>query len=182
MSIIIVEGPDGAGKTTLIQNLRKSTKRHFLTLSRNGPPRKPEDLLATIPWIASCPKEVDLVCDRHPLISEPIYGPHVRGEESMIALVYPPDKAIEILYHTVDKVIYCRPPLSTIIEEVNIEDQMPGVNERIAKIVDLYDEAMDTLRIAGLTVIQYDWTGAELTLKYTGRTADLEKIFFERRI
>jgi len=98
----------------------------------------------------------------------------------MVAVVHPTDVKRYLSY--VDKIIYCRPPLRIIKENSRVEIQMPGVSERIEKIVELYDQAMDDLSLAGMTVIHYDWTGAELTRKFTGRTADLEKLFFERRI
>lgn len=177
MGIVIVEGPDGSGKTTLLRNLRTATKRHFITLSRNGRPRKPDDLLKSIPWIASCPKEIDLVCDRHPLISEWIYGPHVRGENYLLP-AWTVETSIRLLLATASRIIYCRPPLKTILDGVQVEGQMEGVKERIEKIVDLYDAFMDGLTMAGIRVIRYDWTGAALTMKYTGRTCDLENLFF----
>lgn len=172
MSIVIVEGPDGAGKTTLISNLRKATKRHFITLSRNGRPRKPDDLLLSIPWIAQCPEGVDLVCDRHPLISEWIYGPHVRGEDPYVASVYSPASSIDLLGRTVGRIIYCRPPLKTIFDGVRMEEQMGGVNESISKIVTLYDQTMNNLRYADIKVLYYDWT-------FASRVPDnLEQLFF----
>lgn len=74
---VIVEGPDGSGKTRLLDHLVKDTgltRRERACTSEDGPIDNikgyVEDYLRD---------HTGGIWDRHPLISEPIYGPIIRG-------------------------------------------------------------------------------------------------------
>jgi hypothetical protein len=77
--IIILEGPDGSGKTTLAERLRGT---HGYEIIHFSPPTKGEDLRKTYLDALQTAKEngVKTVFDRLHL-SEPIYGPIMRREK-----------------------------------------------------------------------------------------------------
>lgn len=178
--IVVVEGPDGAGKSTLIDNLRVQSKRHFVALRRSGPPDHPAEITSVINWINTMRDGlVPLICDRHPLISEPIYGMTLRGS-NILSNVYSVED-LKSMFKYIDRVIYCRPPDRTILSKMHENAQLKGVTEHIEKIIDLYDKTMMLLEEWGVRVIAYDWTGADLTRKFTGRTCDLHNLFFGDR-
>lgn len=141
MSLLIVEGPDGAGKTTLIESFRQSIKRYFgmFRFSRN--PANPEDVIAFLNMLETRPKNLILFCDRHPLISEPIYGPILR--EANHAAEFSLSRHLEDLQETV-QIIYCRPSKDVILRNVaeTRGTQLEGVPEEIEKIIDAYDHRM----------------------------------------
>lgn len=122
--MLIVEGPDGAGKTTLVTHLcdelgvevrvRSSTSEH-------GPV---DDLWE---WVkadmASDPHWG--IYDRHPLISETIYGPILRGEVRLGG--EDPNELVEMWhqFHALKPyIIYCLPQLATV--RVNVAANHDG--------------------------------------------------------
>lgn len=154
--LIVVEGPDGSGKTTLIENLRHTSKRYFGIARMQGPPNSLDDLLRALNWLGHSSKSsLPIICDRHPLISERIYGPLLRGTDYV-------EKGIpgngRILRALVDRVIYCRPPNKVILEGVRKEKQLEGVVNHTVKLIDLYDREMAELRMFSIPVLSYDWT------------------------
>lgn len=172
--IIVVEGPDGAGKSTLIDNLRLCSKMHYVTLRRSGPPNNLEQIRAVIRWIEqfdpSSLHTLPLILDRHPFISEAIYGPALRG--SSLLMNYYTMHDLEYHFHRfIKRVIYCRPPTSVITQKMQNNPQLAGVTERIEEITSKYDFTMKMVRHWGIDVVEYDWTIAK-------PDADLSQYFF----
>jgi hypothetical protein len=78
--MIIVEGPDGSGKTSLITMLAE--KLDFEVMPRACTSDNGVDPATLKEWVnrdLSLPIHQPKFYDRHPLISEPIYGPLIRG-------------------------------------------------------------------------------------------------------
>jgi len=171
MPLIVIEGVDGSGKTTLVQNFRQVAARHCLILSRSGPPKHPSDLLSSISWInRMADSSVPIIVDRHPLISEPIYGPIVRGS-SMIEDVYSEDQAFEIIANRANRIIFCRTDLDTSMRASRRERQMEGVHEQYGALYQKYDHAMARIvsQYKG-NVVPYDWT--------FDQSVDFNQLFF----
>ena len=157
MKVIVVEGPDGSGKSTLLSSLRYHTKRHFLTVQRSGPPNDRDVLTRTIEWFSdSISYNLHIICDRHPLISEPIYGVALRGE-NLLETVYDPEELPAIFSSHIDRIIYCRPSRFTIERSIGNQPQLKGVMEKLVDIIDAYDEIMYRIDRWGIPVIKYDW-------------------------
>lgn len=175
MSIILVEGPDGSGKSTLLKNLRAESSRYFWILSSSRRPYTLEELNDAVGYIGQAAYlRLPVVCDRFPLISEAIYGPLIRGTSILTQLnARDSNYYNEILEEEIDRVIYCRPPLQNIIENVNNNPQMEGVRNRIKELVLRYDSFMDHLR-EGVKVFNFDYTSPKYTLDqlFFGRLRD----------
>lgn len=155
--IVVVEGPDGSGKSTLIDNLRLTCSRHFVSLRRSGPPKNADELTSIIRWMTRMEVSlVPLICDRYPLISEPIYGNAIRGT-NLLDGIYDVD-AQKAIFKSVDRVIYCRPPTSVIYHKIHANPQLKGVVEKIEEITQNYDHVMKLLAHWGVHVTWYDWT------------------------
>jgi deoxyadenosine/deoxycytidine kinase len=158
MPLIIVEGVDGSGKTTLVQNFRQVAKKLCWIFSRSGPPTGSIDLLMTAQFLArGAQYETPLIVDRHPWVSEPIYGPIIRGK-SLIEEVYPRERALEAVASLANRVIYCKTDLETAQKASRRERQMEGVHEQYWALYQAYDAYMEDLRRLGVRVITYDWT------------------------
>lgn len=183
MTIVVVEGVDGAGKSTLIANLRRVSRQYFWVLRASGPPNNSEEVERAIDALADLGggyPSVNWVFDRHPLISEPIYGKILRGKSHLDDM---PAAAYKNHIAMIDKVIYCRPPFESVVKGARTEQQLSGVHDRLRELYDAYEEAIDFLHIhLRIPVIRYDWTAAELTLQYKGETCDLNKLFWERLV
>lgn len=76
--MIIVEGPDGAGKTTLIEKLSNALELPIAPKVVDSHTNATTDLVKWVDYNIEKGLTRTLY-DRHRLISEPIYGPVVRG-------------------------------------------------------------------------------------------------------
>lgn len=154
--MIIVEGPDGAGKSTLRERIQEDFNIELgprASHSTNGPVPNltkwvDHDLME---WGSSPLK----IYDRYPLISEPIYGTIVRGEVD--------DKFTSSwlrnrinLMRSMSLVIWCLPPLDVVRNNVHdpLDPQMNGVQANIDAIWMLYSMHASM------------WTGPGMTYDY----------------
>lgn len=142
---IIVEGPDGSGKSTLIKHLMNGLPGKWelaprASTSIGGPVKDLTDW--TIADLRNMPTYEPRIYDRHPVISEPIYGRICRGkpigpfldDEFWVKMFreYLAQRAL---------VIWCLPPLELVREQLNMADQMPGVVDNIAHIYGEYRQS-----------------------------------------
>ena len=157
---LICEGIDGSGKTTLIGAI----KRQFMvgsyprfSDSKTGPhdhlAKKVEDSFTSL---ANAP--MSYILDRHPLISELIYGPVLRGhpvDTHFLDLEWVNAYRQGLMKKYV--VIFCVPPIKKVW--VNIvasgDNQMPSVLENI--------DALYTSYLSLATA----WSGPSFIYNYT---------------
>jgi deoxyadenosine/deoxycytidine kinase len=178
MPLVILEGPDGSGKSTLAARLLKGTGEPTLLVKRSGPPGEIETLRFQAAWIEEQHKDINVIADRHPLISETIYAPTVRK------VPVPSWTAPEALFHFAQfkperrpLVIYCRAPLSRMMQTSRVEDQMAGVHDEYLKLVLAYDDFMARLARCDIEIYRYDFSEDE----FSGRATDRVKAFFTER-
>jgi hypothetical protein len=175
MPLVILEGPDGSGKSTLAARLLKGTGEPTLLVKRSGPPGAIETLRFQASWIEEQHKDLNVIADRHPLISETLYAPVVRKVD------IPPWTETDALYHfsqiKPDRrplVVYCRPPMSKLDNTVNVEEQMEGVKKHFYPLVAAYDDFMAKLARRDFDVYRYDFTEDE----FSGKATDRVRAFF----
>lgn len=147
---VILEGPDGGGKTTLI--------RHFLQKGMRQHPRASHSTGGPVPaldtWVTNHSNPgTGWVFDRHPLISEPIYGPICRGKVpgQFNDLRWVEEETRRCAADNV--LVLCLPPQAIARENAGKDGQMVGV-------LDHYDEIYNAyLRLwwPGV-IIRYDYT------------------------
>lgn len=155
MSLVIIEGPDGAGKTTLIESLRDNSTRYFAILRASGPPIDVDGspsygyayMMLARQFAKSFPFPV--VCDRFHAISENVYGPLLRGRKCEDL------ETIRVQLRGA-KVVYCRPPLRRILANVQVHKQMAGVIEQTEALVSAYDALMEKISY-DIEVFTYDY-------------------------
>ncbi len=152
--LIILEGADGSGKTSLATRIRKDIDEYILLLRSSGPPRNIEQLATVVNFIRSCPPEIPLITDRNPLISESVYGPIIRGQ-CMHSLDV---EGMATLFQNA-MIIHCRPNYSVLAAGVRKEVQMEGVVLNHRQIIKEYDTLMGGLEKLGVYVKRYDYTG-----------------------
>lgn len=157
---IIVEGMDGTGKTTLLDTLlaRLPDMKPHAKAARSveGPhlPTLDHWVVEDTKTLAEAPMSI---YDRHPLVSEPIYGPVIRGgvpglfQQSW----WVGAMTAEVAHHAL--LIYCNPPLPQV--QTNLrrdpDNQMKGVIERAPDLY--YRYAAATNRWPGVQM-RYDYT------------------------
>jgi len=154
---VILEGPDGAGKSTLAASLARSLNREVF--HSGGPPVNKlilEDKLDEVEQ-----KFDTHVIDRVPHISEPIYS-RVSVRRSFI----PEFQLHDRLKRFDPIVVYCRlPQMSDMFKAIDRSKKphkpsqhLEEVLKQYRAVVQDYDITMDLLSKSGVTVIMYAWT------------------------
>jgi hypothetical protein len=154
--MIIIEGPDGAGKSTLISSLMLKYPRLKMAprpcTSLGGPLAGKE--LAW--WLEEYGVMPGYLYDRHQCISGPVYD---------AVLERPVDPQVQSVLQSVfydmlssARVIYCRPPRAEIVRAISDNAQLDGVARKIHEIISTYDALMCNI----VTHERYDWTRNEL--------------------
>ena len=156
MTMIIIEGPDGAGKSTLIKNLQAANPGLEMApraCTALGGPLRGDNMLE---WLRDYGAMYGHIYDRHPCLSGAVYGA-VFGD--------PPSDSLRgwlsrLFWgiHENARVIYCRPPRREIVRAVNESAQLDGVARKIHQIIDTYDAVMASM----VHYERYDWTKDEL--------------------
>lgn len=148
MVLVIFEGPDGGGKSTLIEHVKSKMVIDACIVSEGPEKYKGEmdDRVRRYHALARAQRNAPLIFDRHPCISQPIYG-----------LIHnQPPPAVELvnyLYAFKPFIIYCRPmggPNHTASEaEWDTPEFLANVDRNFDKLVAEYDAW--SLRHANLT-------------------------------
>ena len=139
--MIVLEGPDGGGKTTLLEAITKRYPDIVQAPRACTPVGGPVENL--FDWatrdVDSWPLRPFSVYDRHPLISEYVYGNSARKKPEKDFTTKKAATLRQVMYHQA-LVIFCLPPLKVVRENVqaNAPEQMAGVVENITKIYQMY--------------------------------------------
>jgi hypothetical protein len=182
--LVIITGPDGSGKTTLVDEICKQF--NFRVFERGVKDRDKlwevtrqdtHDALA----LAVKASEPPVVCDRL-FYDDFIYAPITGRDISFL-----PEEAdfVQAIIEVLEcPLIICFPPLSVVEENVAKAHQMEGVNENIAKIWKAYKNLFSygvegKFAAMGQTgALWYDYTSTFPHVdKQTPFTADLGVVF-----
>jgi hypothetical protein len=154
--MVIVEGPDGSGKTTLVTqllarfaDLERAPRPDLIGTRSEG---AYEETLAAVVEAAAMvmpPKVYDRL-----FLSELIYGDVLRGGSNLtrIQILY----TLSLLDAVGCPLIVCLPPLPVVTTNVLESEQLGGVQENIHRLWQLYSIANQAFP----NVIHYDYTVA----------------------
>jgi len=141
--LIIVEGCDNTGKSTLVQKLSGDMK--LLTINNRRRPETISDSWDYLYLVAPLAARFSVIADRWQPISEPIYGPICRNTRIFTA------REVELQHQYLTEwivgkatLIFCRPPLDRILQ-FGSREQMEGVIDNARRIVSAYDDEMARL-------------------------------------
>jgi len=155
--ILIVEGMDNTGKTTLCDQLSRAFDLPLIH-SIGGPGISSKEMTDWIKlWLHRGRAIGGIVIDRLSLISEPIYGELLRGQSNL-----DPEDAREtwaLVAEMSPTIIYCRPPLDTILRSMEDRPQMSGVVDNALRLIRDYDQAFLHLHTWGgvPSYLRYNW-------------------------
>lgn len=149
--VIIVEGCDFSGKSTLIDKLSKELKA-IVFKDNNIPPESVETAQKWIQVVNQLSKGRLVICDRSLIISDPIYGNIIRGssplgdapnlerlQEARADNIQGPALLSELT--NLRAIVWCNPGLDFILQMNN--DQMGGVREKAQDLYWAYRESYD---------------------------------------
>lgn len=149
---IVVEGPDGHGKSTLIEKLKADLDRPVI--HTGGPPADREQLMTKVRMVNSYPNSAVLF-DRIPHISEIVYrNAEDRAHEVPVASL------VNCLYALDPVIVYCRtdePLIDTEVKEHKPKIHMELVVRKAGLIAATYDAIMDILDHGVVQVVRYNW-------------------------
>lgn len=153
---LIIEGPDGAGKSTLIEklvdefNLDRAPK---FSRSLEGP--NGGFIHQAQMDMAQVESMQGFIYDRHPAISEPIYGPIIRRSDAYYALLpqFPRWKAAVNL-------VICLPPWNVATQNLGHNPQLAGVEEHYPLIYSAYEHFLTITPPSFCTLYDYTLPGS----------------------
>lgn len=153
--LVIVEGPDGAGKSTLIQNL--VALGGFVSAHTGGPPRDKQDLedkLAKVAASLNAAGPDTLVLDRHPAVSDPIYS-KVTGSRSFAT----PGELGEQVRALNPVFVYCRGSADSMMRNISKSPKAHKPPEHLLKVIQKHGEIVKLYDgfFAQTPHIRYDW-------------------------
>jgi len=169
--VIILEGPDGAGKSRLANQLSQDLG---ISIEPRVVSKKAEAMTDLRAWV-----EVDLatwpraaIYDRHRLISEPIYGPLLRGRmEPGFDDRQWLTRMLEKMNNLDPTIIFCLPPYEIVKANVERDIDNQVVWEYITQVYWLY--FMETCRHGSAFV--WDYTAVDAVSFYEGMLARLKR-------
>lgn len=159
--MIVVEGPDGAGKTTLISRLALELN---LPIAPRVVSKDAEAMVDLQKWVDENLEEgfQPRIFDRHRLISETIYGPILRYDQepgfNEMAWLAP---RMRRFYELEPIIIYCLPPFQTIWDNITDDPDNTAVLNKIRPIHSAYVSraALDSVFAPGIIKV-WDYTNS----------------------
>lgn len=157
--MIILEGVDGSGKTTLLKNLLGSVngvEAHVRAASSTGGPV--DDIYQ---WaegdVVTWRHQPFSIYDRHPFISELVYGPTVRD---YLDPRFRSARGVSVREEFYDRalIVLCLPPKEIARANLGVNDQMSGVVDNFDSLWHQYNNLRLTLARANRRVFWYDYT------------------------
>jgi len=159
--MIIVDGPDGGGKTWLIKDLSRQLQKWTENLKVREPVKvihSPGPLESgLLEWaLDALDRAIEpVIFDRFPYFSEAVYGPILR-HKSLISEMGFQELGIKLMTHE-PLIVYCRPPLSVLLKTSQVMNQMDGVIDNLKAIVKRYDQQLQYW-MRDFRVFHYDFT------------------------
>lgn len=159
--MIVVEGPDGAGKTTLIKQL---VEELGLPVAPRVVSKGAEAMTDLRTWVDQNLDEgfQPRIFDRHRLISETIYGPILRHHQEpgfdQLKWIGP---RMRRFYDLEPIIIYCLPPLEEVMKNISDDPDNVVVVDHIEAIYSAYvaRAALDHTFAPGIVKV-WDYTSS----------------------
>lgn len=168
---IVIEGMDGSGKTTLVNQLMEhfGDTAHLVPGYNRYPNPKPPMDRWWMEQLGSHPLGKIIVHDRF-FYPEFVYGPILRGR------IQAEDSTVEYVQKFLREhafLIYCRPPVEVLKEGIDVEPQMEGVKNMFNDLLSAYDRMIiDEAPHYDGRFVKYDWSDdqamAKLFMRLTG--------------
>lgn len=159
--MLVFEGPDGAGKTTLMNQFQEAFD---LPIAPRVVSKDAEAMVDLREWVD---QQLDqgfsmTMFDRHRLISEPIYGPILRDEpEAGFNEMKWLAPRMKRFYELKPLIIYCLPPLEVVMKNIESDDDNKVVRQKIKSIYSAYvAKASMDYSFAPTTIKVWDYTGS----------------------
>lgn len=138
--MILLEGPDGSGKSTLVTELLQRFPQltvHPKFVPSSGVGDRTEIYDKVCEDTAHFIERPIQIYDRHPMISEYVYGPVVRNHLPQ-EWQSPSARLMRGIIANHALVVWCLPGLETVKQNISQDRDMDGVVDNIAQIYNTY--------------------------------------------
>jgi len=157
MALVIVEGPDGSGKSTLIESLKASFKWAGVFVSAG--PKSFEDQAARYKVLCNLPEQELFLSDRSFLYGEEVY-PKIFNRDPKWSV----ERLRKMRLDCRHLVIYTRLEDDAYLTDRMVDgkshksaEHMDQVRKSTGILLDAYDDMMVDALVSGVSVIKYDW-------------------------
>lgn len=163
--LIVIEGPDNAGKSTLVERLRKDSKHRFVSMLGGRTMDHVEMRRQTYKLtneIANGFETRTVLCERFFPLSDSVYRRLYGGERA-----FSPNEYKSVLHDLRGKIriVYCRPPLSFAMQAAltgkgdDDAEWIEKVQQTLPALYSAYDEIMARLSwFDCVPVVRYDFS------------------------
>ena len=150
--MIVVEGMDNSGKSTLAKHLAEKFRLKYL----HSPSEYRNDPNLMVDWALKQLSDQKLaVYDRFSPISDRVYGPVLRGGTPYNDTAAG-KSVVKLLRKVPHLIIYCRPERERILN-FGSRGQMDGVIPQAVKLLEAYDNLMKKMQLEGYNIITYNY-------------------------
>lgn len=160
--IVIVEGPDNSGKSTLIATLGQQSNVTYVPMLSGR--TQPHELSRKVTYdTVYNHKGKIILCERFYPMSDTIYR-LMDGGPRMFSKIEAQSIYKQLYEEAAIVVIYCRPPVEAAEMALHVpsndddEDWLNFILPRLKKSYEEYDKFMAAAALTGIPVIHYDYT------------------------
>lgn len=181
--MIIVEGPDGAGKTTIVEALQE---RFDFPIAQRVVTQDAVAMVDLQDWVDNNLEEgfQRTIFDRHRLISETIYGPILRtaAQPGFTRLSWLGPR-MKRFYQLEPIIIYCLPPIEIVAKNIEGDENNRVVWEKFEAIYSAYVSraSLDLQFSPGITRV-WDYTTSPTVRKEPAFFSDIDRALNGPRI
>lgn len=162
--MIIVEGPDGSGKTTLIEYL---ADRLEVPVAPRVVSKDTEAMVDLQEWVAEDVKKgpEPIIYDRYRLFSEAVYGPILRdtaqpGFDQIMWFGY---HFQTLIGNRQPLILYCLPPLEVVLANLDGDDDNKAVVDKARAIYSAYVAQAAMVHVLYPRTLLHDFTSGGST-------------------
>jgi thymidylate kinase len=147
--VIIVEGMDNSGKTTLVNYLAETFNLPVI----HSPGPKADLNYFMVEAMMTELKNEQVIYDRFPAFSERVYGPILRGRDHI------QERYLVLLAALKPYIIHCDPGLHTVLSTIKDREQMEGVEDQAERLYHRYEKIMfpEGNKLFSFHVTRYNW-------------------------